>query len=83
MTVECKSQELHDCLARYPENFSRLGKFKNHKVKLHINSSIKPVSVQQRSISSYLKEQADQALNEMIKDDVIELHPENEPVPWI
>ena len=63
MIEECKSQELHDYLARYPENFSRLGKLKNHKVKPHINSDIKPISVQQRSIPYHLKEQADQVLN--------------------
>ena len=69
MIEECKSQELHDCLTRYPESFSGFGKLKNHKVKLHINSNIKPVSVQQSLIPYHLKEQADQALNKMIKDD--------------
>ena len=83
MIEECKSQEIHDCLARYPENFSGLGKLKNHKVKLHINSDNKPVTVQQRSIPYHVKEQADQALNKMIKDDVIEPHSENDPAPLI
>ena len=83
MIEECKSQEIHDCLARYPENFPGLGKIKNHKVKPHINSSNKPVTVQQRSIPYHLKEQADQALNKMIKDDVIEPHAENDPAPLI
>ena len=83
MIEECKSQEIHDCQARYPENFPGLGKIKNHKVKPHINSSNKPVTVQQRSIPYHLKEQADQALNKMIKDDVIEPHSENDPAPLI
>ena len=78
MIEECKSQEIHDCLARYPENFSGLGKLKNHKVKLHINSDNKLVSVQERSIPYHLKEQADEALNKMIKNDVMELHPQND-----
>ena len=70
MIEDCKSQELYNCLARYLENFSGLGKLKNYKVKLHINSGIKPVSVQQSSIPYHLKIQADQALNKMIKDGV-------------
>ena len=74
MIEDCKSQELYNCLARYLENFSGLGKLKNY---------IKPVSVQQRSIPYHLKIQADQALNKMIKDGVIKLHPEDKPAPWI
>ena len=31
----------------------------------------------------HLKEQADQTLNKIIKEDVVELHSEKEPAPWI
>ena len=39
------ASKLQDCLSKYPENFTGLGKLKNHKVKLHLNHNVKPVVV--------------------------------------
>ena len=74
---------LQSLLAKYPENFNGLGKLKNHCVKLHTNPEIKPVAVPPRSVPYHLKERVDDAIDEMIRQDVIEEHPINQPAPWI
>ena len=83
---ECKNTlnaKLQSCLAKYPENFTVLGKLCNHQVKFHVDESIKPVNVPPRSIPYHLQERAQRAINEMIEQDVIEEHPPNEPAPWV
>lgn len=77
-----KAQDIQDCLAGYPENFTGIGKLKNYKVKLHVNKD-KPVHVPPRSMPYHLKDRANQLIMEMIDQDVIEEHPPNEPAPWV
>ena len=83
---ECKNElksKLQKCLARYPENFSGLGKLRNHQAKFHVDESVKPVNVPPRSIPYHLQERAQRTIDEMIKQDVIEEQPSNEPAPWV
>jgi len=74
---------LQSLLAKYLENFNGLGKLQNHYVKLHTNPEVKPVTVPPRSVPCHLKERVDKAIDEIIKQDVIEEHPVNQPAPWI
>ena len=48
------ASKLQECLSKYPENFTGLGKLKNHKGKLHLNHNVKPVVVPPRSTPYYL-----------------------------
>lgn len=83
MMDKSKSQTLQDCLAKYPDNFKGLGKLHNHQVKLHIDATVKPVNVPPRSIPYHLQTRAQDVIDQMIRDDVIEEHPPNEPAPWV
>ena len=41
------------------------------------------MNVPQRSMPYHLRERAQKAIDTMVKEDVIEKHPENKPAPWI
>ncbi|ESP03022.1 hypothetical protein LOTGIDRAFT_156980 [Lottia gigantea] len=74
---------LQKILTHYPENFTGLGKLRHHQVKLHFDANVKPVNVPPRPVAYHLKERVHCAIDEMIKQDVIEKHPSNQPAPWI
>ena len=48
---------------------------------MHVDQNVKPVNVPHRLIPYHLKER--EPINTMVKEDVIEKHPENKPAPWI
>ena len=52
-------------------------------MKLHVDPTIKPVTVPPCPAPYHLKEWVDKAKKEMIDQEVIEEHPTNEPAPWI
>ena len=83
--LNANNQELiQNILAKRPENFSHtIGKHKSYKVKLHIDTNVKPVVTPPRPTPYHLKDRINKALNDMIKNDVIEEHPVGEPTPWI
>ena len=83
LMIESNKNDLQDILARYPQNFTGLGKLKDYKAKLHVDSSIKPVNVPSYSFPYHLQHRAQLAIDEMIQNDVIEEHPSNEPAPWV
>ena len=37
-------EETQPCLAEYSHNFRGIGKLKNHQIKLHVNTEVKPVA---------------------------------------
>ena len=74
---------IQSILKDFPENFCGFGKLKHHQVKLHIDQSVKPVNVPQRLIPYHLRERAQKAIDTMVKEDVLEKHPQNKPAPWI
>ena len=78
-----KKSDIQSILNDFPKNFSGLGKLKTHQVKLHVDQSVKPINVPQRPIPYPLRESAQNAIATMVKEDVIEKHPENKPGPWI
>ena len=78
-----KKSDIQSILNDFPENFSVLGKLKHHQVKLHIDQSVKPVNVPQMQIPYHLRERGQKTIDTMVKEDVIEKHPENKPAPWI
>ena len=50
---------------------------------MHTNEEAKPIASPQRSVPYYLQESVENEISEMIKNDVIEEHPPNEPASWI
>ena len=69
-------------LKRYPQNFKGLRKLRNYQVKLYPDNSIKPVAVPPRSVPYHLKARVSDAIDNMLKEGVIEEHPINDPSPW-
>ena len=51
--------------------------------KFHINAEVKPIAIPQRSIPYHLKERASKVIEDMIKQEIVEEHPINEPAPWV
>ena len=77
------NNEIQTCLAEYTQNFQGIDKLKNHSVKLHVNTEVKPTATPPRSISYHLKKRASKVLEDMIKQDIIKEQPINEPAPWV
>ena len=75
--------EIQTCLAEYTHNFQGIGKIKNHCVKLHVNTEVVPIATPPRSVLYHLKERASKVIEDMIKQDIAEKHPINEPAPWV
>ena len=70
-------------LQRFPDNFTGIEKLRNHQVRLHVDHNVKPINEPPRTIPYHLKERAQQVLDDMIKQDIIEEHPASEPAPWV
>ena len=78
-----KKSDIQLILKDFPQNFSGLRKLKHHQVKLHVDQNVKPVNIPQRPIPYHLRERAQKAIYTMVKEGVIEKHPENKPAPWM
>ena len=48
-----------------------------------MKEDVKPVNVTANIFPYHLQQRAQTAINDMIKHDVIEEHPPNQPAPWI
>ena len=55
---------------------------KNHSVKLHISTEVKPIANPPRSVPYHLKERASKIMEDIIKQN-IEEYPINEPASWV
>ena len=63
------ASKLQDCLSKYPENFTGLGKLKNPKVQLHLDHNVKLVGIPPCSTPHNLRDRAQKAIEEMIQLD--------------
>ena len=70
-------------IQQYPDNFKGLGKMKNYQVKLYSDQNVKPVAVPPRTIPYHLQVRVANSVDNMIKDGVIEEHPNNKHAPWV
>ena len=75
-------QGLQEILLEYPKLFQGIGKLKDYKVNLLVDKEIKPVAEPARRMQYHLIDRVNEAVSQMIKNDVIEVHPANEPAPW-
>ena len=76
-------QKVQDLLGKYPQIFTGLGRLKDYKVKFHVKPGIKPIRDAPRTIPYHLCDRANNALQEMIEQGVVEEHPTNKPSPWV
>ena len=74
---------MQDVLCKYPDTFNGIGKMKDYEVKIHADPEVKPVAEPPRRIPYHLKDRVDEAISEMLDNDVIEEHPSSEPTQWI
>ena len=42
--------EIQSCLGKYSHNFQGIGKLKNHQIKLHVNTEVKPQSLHHHTV---------------------------------
>ena len=47
-----------------------------------VDKEIKPVAEPARRMQYHLIDRVNEAVSQMVKNDVIEVHPANEPAPW-
>ena len=73
--------EIASVIQQFPNNFKGLGKMKDYQVKLYPDEKIKPVAVPPRSVPYHLQARVPDSLANMIKNKVIEEHPNIEPAP--
>ena len=52
-------------------------------MKLYSDENVKPVAVPPRTIPYHLRASVADSIDNMIKDEVIEEHLNNEPAPWV
>ena len=75
--------DIASIIQQYPDSFKGLGKMKNYQVKLYSDKIVKPVAILPRAILFHLRDRVADSIDNMIKDEIIEEHPNNEPAPWV
>ena len=75
--------DLQDTLLEFKDCFSGFKKLRDHQVRLHVDSSVKPKITPERPTPYHLQERVDSLVESMIADDVTEEVPPNVPIPWI
>ena len=74
---------MKEIIGKYPKVFSgRIGKAK-HPVKIMINRDAKPVVQRGRKIPYNLEEKAERKLRDILKQDIVEPVPTDEPRTWV
>ena len=48
-----------------------------------MDPNVNAVAAQQRLIPYHLKDRAQRTIQEMIQQDIVEEHPQDQPVPWV
>ena len=77
-------EDIQSILTNYPENFqNKIGKHTSYQVKLHVDSSVKPIVTPPTPTPYHLVKRIERVIDEMLKNDVIEEHPTNQPAPWV
>jgi len=73
--------EVNTVETEYPGLFSGVGKLKDYKAKLHIDSDVKPVAQPMRRIPFALRHQVEAEIQNLLDQDIIE--PVQGPTPWV
>ena len=67
--------------SQYPELFEHLGKLNRTKIKLHIDTEVKPTAQSHRRIPSHVRRKVEEELVRLKNIDIIET--DHEPTPWV
>ena len=67
---------------RFLELFNGIGKLKSKTVKIHIDTTVKPVAQTQRRTPFHLRGKVEDEINKLLSEDVIE-KVTDQPTPWI
>lgn len=70
-----------DIRGKYSDCFKGVGKLKDFKLKLHINSKVEPVAQRMYRIPFTLREKVEKKLDELESQDIIERV--NDQTPWV
>ena len=73
--------DVNEIIRRYEPVFKGLGKLKDFQLKLHIEDSVHPVAQPLRRIPFLMRQQVDNKIDELLKDDIIE--PVKGPTTWV
>ena len=81
--AQCSDKEsFQEILMKYTDIFHGVGKLKDHEVKLHTDDSIKPTAEPARTIPYFLEDKVKEVVDDMVRQDIIEEHPRDEPALW-
>ena len=70
--------------SEFPELFTgRIGKSKSRQVKIMIDENVIPVAQRSRRIAVNLTEKAEGKMKQLMREDIIERYPDDEPRGWI
>ena len=81
--VNTKDHVVQRIIQEYKEVFTGLGKLKNNAVKLNIDKEAIPQAQPQRRIPFHIRKKVKHAVQELLKEDIIEAVPETQPTPWV
>ena len=78
-----KEAKIQSVIAKYPDLFQGTGKIKNYQVKLQVDTSVPSKVDPQRIIPYHLRDIVDEKIEQLIKEDILEVCPKDEPKPFI
>ena len=79
--TQSEDADKQQLVKNFPNLFNGIGVLKDHKVKLHIDETVKPKSQQARPIPFHLREKFLSELGKMEESGIIEEH--SGPSPWV
>ena len=68
---------------KYPGLTKGIGKLKGVQVKLHIDESVRPVAITNRTIPFHVRPKIEDEELRLLREDTIEKVPVGEPTPWV
>lgn len=79
--MQSEKLALDDIQKCYPAVCNVIGKLKNYQAKIHLDPNVKPVAQSQRRIPFAMRGKLEAKIQELLKDDIIELV--EGPTPWV
>eukprot|EP00794_Sanderia_malayensis_P014472 gene14472-biopygen11586 len=81
--INTTDEKLRDIVNRYGKVFTGIGKFKDHRITLNINTEVIPVAQPQRRIPYHIRGKVATAVEKLQAQGLIEKVPADQPTDWI